>query len=132
MNCAILFILAYNSCLQPSPTTFSIPFLSLFGLKASLFSALFSAENPLFSAFVWFRAIVDGSVEGTKKRTLNRLIKSPYKVLYILLFQDKVLCLLEAKLLCPMTVFSVYYLSAIAACAAANLAIGTRNGEQDT
>jgi len=26
----------------------------------------------------------------------------------------------------------IYYLLAIAACAAANLAIGTRNGEQDT
>lgn len=28
--------------------------------------------------------------------------------------------------------FTIYYLLLIAACAAANLAIGTRNGEQDT
>lgn len=31
-----------------------------------------------------------------------------------------------------MPLMPVYYLLAIAACAAANLAIGTRNGEQDT
>ena len=33
---------------------------------------------------------------------------------------------------CPVTVYSYFLFSAIAACAAANLAIGTRNGEQET
>ena len=37
-----------------------------------------------------------------------------------------------ADYLCPLTEMSSVYLSAIAACAAASLAIGTRNGEQDT
>jgi hypothetical protein len=67
VNCAILFILAYNSCLQPSPTTFSIPFLSLFGLKASLFSALFSAENPLFSAYIGFGLLLMALLRAQKK-----------------------------------------------------------------
>ena len=36
------------------------------------------------------------------------------------------------KSFCPVIIVSVYFISAIAACAAASLAIGTRNGEQDT
>ena len=68
-----------------------------------------------------------------KKRTLDGL-KSPYKILYMFFIQNNFVCPLEAKVVCPLTTSSlpISYFSAIAACAAANLAIGTRNGEQET
>ena len=52
-------------------------------------------------------------------------IKNPHTLLCVWGF----LIITNQVFLKPCT---VYFLSAIAACAAANLAIGTRNGEQDT
>ena len=89
VNCAILFILAYNSCLQPSPTTFSIPFLSLFGLKASLFSVLFSAKNPLFSAFLGFGLLLMALLRATKKDPGQAYQNKPIQGLSIFCFRIK-------------------------------------------
>ncbi len=52
---------------------------------------------------------------------------------YIVLcsFKEINTCICPIDLLSTILIF-LYYLLAIAACAAASLAIGTRNGEQDT
>ena len=75
---------AYNPCLQPPPTIFSLPFRPFFGLRATWFSALFSA---CFRHF-WVLGYCCRLCLRHKKRTSDRLCqKALFKVLSIFSFR---------------------------------------------
>ena len=90
--------------------------------------------NIFLYEFLWREATV------SKCEAFSNLALNSYDILIIFLFgfDVKKKDLKDVSLrsfLYLLTLFIkviYYYLSAIAACAAASLAIGTRNGEQDT